>query len=238
VPDLNRAQALKAIADAGYCFVEAYCDRTQSRIGPSVVFAEQVLDDLAHFGLALSGLNISDITVGCSLTGLKLEIDYAASLGAKNVNVRGGHRTERDMNALLNCLKVLSPFALSRGVNINIRNSHGNRVETLDDIRAVFSMLNAPALGMALDAGQFWSSKISPLDASALFPERTRSIYTPVQLGRATVGFDQAALISGLAGKGFDGFVVVEQEGRAHNLARHLKEMRLFIEGILRPDAT
>ncbi|HUS57396.1 MAG TPA: sugar phosphate isomerase/epimerase [Planctomycetota bacterium] len=234
VPDLNRAEALKTISEAGYRYVEAYSGKTESRLSPDVVFAEQVLADLAHYGLTLSALNISDISVGCNLTGIKREIDYAASLGVSSVNIRGGHRTERDMNALVNCLRVLAPFAQVRGITINLRNCHGHRVETLDDYQAVFSSIDLPALGVVIDIGQFCSSKIDPLDAFGRFADRAHIVYTPAQIGRgAAAGTDTWALIAGLVAKGFEGMIVVEPDERTRNYARHIRQARVQLESIL-----
>ena len=238
VPRYNRADALRAIADAGFTHLEAYSSETESRLHPDVVFAEQVLEDLARFGLKLSGLNISDITVGCSLTGIKREIQYAASLALDNVTVRGGIRTERDMNALLNSLRILAPFAQAHGITINVRNFRNTRIETFDDFQVVFGRIDHPGLGAVLDIGQFYSSKLNPADAIDLFIARTHMIYTRDQVGGRVVLFgkgeiDNAALLARLIAKGYEGFIVVEPEAGDRGFERHIKEAREYLEGII-----
>ncbi|HUU68386.1 MAG TPA: sugar phosphate isomerase/epimerase [Planctomycetota bacterium] len=238
VPHHSRADAMRAIADAGYKYIEAFSYDTESRLHPDIVFPEQVLDDLSRVGLKLSGLNISDISVGSNLTGIKREIAFAASLRLDNVALRGGIRTERDMNALLNSLRILVPFARAHGITINIRNFHNTRVETLDDFQTVFGTISNPGLGVVLDIGQFCSSKIDPAAAIDRFIGKTHLIYTRDQIGGRVVHFgkgeiDNPGLLSRLASRGYEGFIVVEPEVHGRGFERHIKEAREYLERII-----
>jgi len=229
---------MRAIADAGYKYIEAFSYDTESRLHPDIVFPEQVLDDLSRVGLKLSGLNISDISVGSNLTGIKREIAFAASLRLDNVALRGGIRTERDMNALLNSLRILVPFARAHGITINIRNFHNTRVETLDDFQTVFGTISNPGLGVVLDIGQFCSSKIDPAAAIDRFIGKTHLIYTRDQVGGRVVHFgkgeiDNPGLLSRLASRGYEGFIVVEPEVHGRGFERHIKEAREYLERII-----
>jgi len=227
---------MKTIAEAGFKFVEAYSFETDSRLHPDVVFFDQVLTDLRRFGLKLSGLNISDIIVGCNLTGIKREISYAASLGLASVNIRGGLRTERDMNALVNCMKVLTPYAQTHGISINIRNYHGNRIETLDDVETILASVRQPNVGLALDVAQLRSSHVDPLDAVERFADRMHVIYVrePARPAGAAKEHDAAAgLLGKLIEKDYRGFIVIEAETRGKAVVRHLQEARQYLEGVL-----
>ncbi len=217
IPDHNRAEAMQAIADAGFKFIEGYSFGTESRLHPEVVFADQVTQDLYKYGLELSGLNISDISVGCNLTGIKMEIEYAASLGINSVNLKGGSRTSRDMNALVNSLRVLAQHAQDHGISINVRNCHGNRVETIEDLETVFEQVGHPNLGLALDVGQFHSSKIDPAYVIDHFFAKIRVVYLRDQIGSRAVPFgkgeiDSHALVAKLLSKGYNGPIVTEPD--------------------------
>ena len=239
VPTSNRSDAMRAIADAGFKYLEAYSHETEARLHPDIVFADQVLEDLQKYGLRLSGLNISDVTVGCSVTAIKMEIQYAASLGCDNVTIRGGvFRTERDMNALVNVLRVLAPFAQSLGVTINVRNYHNNRIETFDDMQTVLGRINHPCVGLVLDIGQFYSSRISAWEAIDMFMPKTRLIYTRDQIGGRVVHFgkgeiDNVALLTKLAAMNYEGFVVVEPEAHARNFLKYIRDARVYLENVL-----
>lgn len=234
----NRAQAMDTIAKAGFKFIEAYSSQTESRLHPDVVLADQVVEDLNKYGLKPSGLNVTDISVGCNLTGIKMEIEYAQSLGINSINVKGGFRTEREMNALVNSLKVLAKFAQTLGVAVNVRNYHGNRVETLEDLQTIFDQVDHPNLGLALDVGQFHSSRIDPGEAIDRFFDKVRVVYIRDQVGARVVPFgkgeiDSSGLITMLLARGYNGPIVAEPDIRHKDVEDHIIEARIYLEKIL-----
>jgi len=237
IPNLNRAQALQTISGAGFKYVEAYGNETESKMHPDVVFADTVIEDLQQYGLKLSGLNISGITVGCDLTGIKHEIEYAASLTLDSVNIKGGQRTDRDLNALVNCLKVLAPFAKAHDITINVRNHHATRVENLDDIEAVFSTAD-PIVGLAVNAGELHTVKVDPVDVIERFSQRIRIVYIRDQINHRIVPLGKGELdipriIDTLYARGFKGFIVVEMELKNKKIEKCLAEAREYLEAVL-----
>ncbi|NQT21796.1 MAG: sugar phosphate isomerase/epimerase [Planctomycetes bacterium] len=238
IPAYNRAEALDAIARAGFAFVDAYSFETESRLHPDVVFADQVVEDLTKYGLALSGLNVSDISIGCNLTGIKMEIEYAESLGIHSVNVKGGQRTDRALNALINSLRILTEFAKAHGIAVNVRNYHGNRVETLDDLQTIFDQVDHPSLGLALDVGQLHTSKIDPVEAIDRFFEKIRVVYIRDQVGARVVPFgkgeiDTVRVLTRLMEKGYKGPIVADPDVRHKDVEDHIAEAHTFLQGIL-----
>jgi sugar phosphate isomerase/epimerase len=238
IPTYNRAEAMEAVARAGFNFIEGYAFETESRLHPDVVFPDQVIDDLRKYRLKLSGLNISDITVGCNLTGIKREIEYAASLGIKTVNVKGGLRTERDMKALINSLKILVKVAQAHDIGINVRNHHGNRVDTLEDLEIIFGEVNHHALGLALDVGQLHCSKIDPLEAISRFFDRIRVVYVRDQVGSRVVGFGEGEIdIDGVVVKllesGYKGLIVAEPYVHKNGVEKYMADAHLYLRKLL-----
>jgi len=237
IPNLNRAQAPQVISDAGFKHVEAYSTETESKMHPDVVFADTVIEDLQQHGLKLSGLNISAITVGCDLTGIKEEIEYAASLGLDTVNIKGGHRTDRELNALVNCLKVLAPFAKMHNIAINVRNHHATRIENMQDIEAVLSTAD-PTIGLAMNAGEMHTAKVDPVDVIEKFLERIRVVYIRdqanhriVPLGKGEI--DIPRIIDTLYARSFKGFIVVEMELKNKKIEKCIAEARDYLDAIL-----
>jgi len=236
----NRAEAMAAIARAGFKFVEAYSAETESRLHPDVVFADQVAEDLNKYGLKLSGLNLTDITVGCNLTGIKMEMEYAQSLGIKSVNVKGGLRSDREMNALINSLQVLAKFGQTLGIGVNVRNCHGNRVDTLEDLQTIFDSVDSPNLGLALDVGQLHSSKIDPAQAIDRFFDKIRVVYIRDQVGARVVPFgkgeiDSRHIIAKLLAKGYSGPIVADPAVHHKDVEDHIAEAHVYLRNILSP---
>ena len=238
VPAYNRAEALDAIARAGFGFVDAYSFATESRLHPDIVFADQVVEDLNKYGLELSGLNVSDISVGCDLTGIKMEIEYAESLGIHSVNIKGGHRTDRGMNALVNSLRVLARFGQAHGIAVNVRNCHGNRVETLDDLQTIFDQVGDPNLGLALDVGELHTSKIDPAKTIDRFFNKIRVVYIRDQVGARVVPFGKGEInadnvLTKLLEKGYEGQIVADPDVRHKDVEQHIAEAHVYLQGIL-----
>jgi len=238
IPAFNRAEAMQAVARAGFQFIEGYACETESRLHPDIVFPEQVMEDLNRYKLKLSGLNLSDITVGCNLTGIKREIEFASSLGLSHVNAKGGLRTERDMNALINSLKILVKVVQAHGMIINVRNCHGNRVENGEDFGRVFSNIDHPSLGIALDIGQLHSSKIDPGEIIDRFADKIRVVYLRDQVGGRAVDFgkgevDINGVITKLSSAGFSGLVVVEPHVHKRSVEKYMSEARAYLQNLL-----
>lgn len=238
IPTFNRAEAMQAIANGGFQLIEGYAFETESRLHPDVVFPEQVLEDLRKYKLKLSGLNVSDVAVGCNLTGIKREIEFASTLGLPYVNIKGGLRTERDMNALINSLKILVKLAKAHNIDINVRNCHGNRVENSDDFGRIFSKIDHPSLGIALDVGQLHSSKVDPNEVIDRFAPKIRVIYLRDQVGGRVVDFgkgeiDIASIVAKLNAVGFSGLIVAEPHIHKRDIEKDIASAHAFLQALL-----
>ncbi len=163
VPTLSLRDALELFASAGYAYFETFTTWTGARLDPADPNRADARQQIVESGLRLSSLNVENFRAepedayAKTLARQQRAVEWAIELGCRQVNFKGGARTDEDMRALIRGAADLARFCEDLPVTLAVGNHHRNRVESLLDIMHILSNVTHSKLGLLLDIGHFHS---------------------------------------------------------------------------------
>lgn len=199
--------------------VETFTTWTGSRLGPGVLPAEEARAILDERGVDMPTMNLVNLTGPEAMPRLDEEMAYAAKIGVKAVNVKGGSR-DQAWSAFLPLVSEAVSMAQSRGLGLNLGNHPANRIEGIEDYARVLDELGERAPRILLDSGHFHTAGESPIAVVRRWPGRIGLVHLNdrqngkgVSLGAGEL--DCPALFAALRNAGYSGELVLELEGGA-----------------------
>ncbi|MBT3605577.1 MAG: sugar phosphate isomerase/epimerase [Candidatus Latescibacteria bacterium] len=223
-PKAELPEALEICAAAGFDKIELFRTWTESSPVHDDTSVPMVRDRLDTAGVTLTGLNIRNITgrksdsdernLGYNLRQVTWDMHLASALRLSSANTKGGQRTDEALEDLIEGVNT----ALERmeDFTLNLGNHAGNRLEGLDDFKAIMPNVNDRAK-ILLDTGHLLTAGEAILPFAEAFADRIGLVHlrdqkgeTPVPFGEGDLPFDD--LIKILTGAGYDGTLVIELE--------------------------
>lgn len=150
-----------------------------------------------------------------------LLLDHCQRLGCRVVKCTGSRRgTQGGLKSVIEVLKELAPVAEDRGLLVVLENHANNVLERMEDYDEIFAAIDSPNVGMCLDTGHFEGVDVDLLEVVDRFHERILHVdlkdcrergkgHDTVVFGEGVTDFD--AFLGHLVGKGYQGYLVVEQ---------------------------
>ena len=235
IPDYSFDLALKAIAGAGFRYLETSTYETGSALEPTIVHTVGIKETFARHRLSLSSLNLTPIEKGVgsplceapagptgkglptpfSDLGLRREVVMARELWLDVINVSAGRADEAPRDAVLASLRQLADYCAGLGISLALANSPGSHVATANDIERALAEIDRPNVGVLLDlvrlhlAGEDVPAAVDRL-ASRTLVVRTGDVAGGRGVALGTGEIDNARLLGRLAEAGYVGFVVLE----------------------------
>ncbi len=237
--------ALAAIREVGYESVEVNWPKVERRLA----FAESRTDAfeamLNETGLTVSAMCVADMNAVdqteiepvCSVIGAHIAVACSLRLGA--VVVRGGDRRQQPFEILSAGLRPLAARSDACGVSLLVANARDTSIEQIDDLRQLLMEIDEPALGLALDAGQFHDAAVNPCDVLREFADRVRVIRISDRIARRCVPLGQGemnvpAVIERAHRSGYDGWLVVDPDvPDAREAQQYLADARSYLSTLL-----
>lgn len=200
--------------------------------------AQQVEDHgMELVALYPGGVDVSDARVARgNIDYIKRAGDYAAELGIERIVFTGCAR-ETPLAASIAAYSELAEHLKGSAVVVALENHYSNRLETIEDYRAIFAVLDSPNLGIALDTGHFTSSRVDMFALIDEFGGRVKHVHLKDHVGLESVAIGRGEtpnreVLRRLADVGYDGYVSLELEVRdIENTDRYVSEARRLIEG-------
>lgn len=231
----------------GYRYVEIFTTWTNSRLDSETEDPKTVRSQLEQYELMLSSLNLNNLKAGnkeerrAQLDAVRRGIDFAASLGTRIVNVKGGGRTDEDMKALIEDTSSLAEYIDGMTVDgepmiLCLGNHLGNRLQELTDFQTVFQHVDHPQVRVLVDIGHFHSARTDAATIMTALSSRIGLVHTKDQIGKESVPFgngeiDNPKLLALLSDLGYSGFLVVEIEVEdKESIERYLADAKDYLE--------
>ena len=209
---------------SGFSRIELFRTWTESSPVHPDWSVPMVRDHLDGAGQTLTGLNIRNITgrkadsdernLSYNLRQVTWDVHLARALRLRTVNTKGGARTDDAMEDLIEGINTL--LERVEDVSVNLGNHHGNRLQGLDDFKALLPNVGERAkvlidTGHLLTAGEdVMTFAEGVADRVGLVHLRDQKGETPVAFGEGDLPFKD--LIALLKGAGYDGELVIEME--------------------------
>lgn len=200
-PELELPAALELAKSAGFSRIELFRAWTESSPVHAETSVPMVRARIAAAGFQLSALNIRNLTgrkadsdernLPYNLRQLEWDIHLARALGVETVNSKGGARTDEareDLVAGVNTLLERLPQ-----IQLNLGNQMGNRLQNVDDYKAVMPELNERAR-VLVDTGHLLTAGENVLAFAEAFAERIGLVHLRDQQGEKPVPFGEGDL--------------------------------------------
>jgi len=245
-PKAELPEALEICTAAGFDTIELFRTWTESSPVHDNTSVPMVRDRLDTAGVALSGLNIRNITgrkadsdernLGYNLRQVTWDIHLARALRLSSANTKGGERTDEALEDLIEGINTT--LERIEGFTLNLGNHAGNRLEGLEDFKAVMPNVDERAK-ILLDTGHLLTAGEDILAFAETFADRIGLVHLRDQKGEVPVPFGQGDLpfqdlISILKNAGYDGTLVVELEKVTWGEpAASASEAREYVENLL-----
>jgi sugar phosphate isomerase/epimerase len=226
IPDYSFEQALRAIAAAGYRYLETCTHHTGAALEPTVVHTVGVRETFARHRLALSSLNLTPIAPTAVPTGpkvdllLRREVVMARELWLDTVSVATGRVEDCPREAVVVTLQQLADYTAGLGVSVALANAPGTHAASAEDAKRLLADVGRPNLGVCLDLVRFRLAGDDLAAAVERLADRTLIVRTGdvadgrgVALGSGEI--DNPRLLGRLAETGYVGFVVIELQTAA-----------------------
>jgi sugar phosphate isomerase/epimerase len=183
-----------------------------------------VRDHLSDAGLTLTGLNIRNVTgrkadtdernLRYNTRQVTWDIHLARALLLKSANTKGGARTDEAMEDLIEGVNGL--LEQVEDVTLNLGNHNGNRLQSLDDFKAVLPNVNERAK-VLVDTGHLLSAGEDIIAFAEGVVDRIGLVHLRDQTGDTPVAFGEGdlplkPLIDLLKGVDYHGELVIEME--------------------------
>ena len=245
-PDAPLPEALSFVRQAGFDRIELFQGWTESSPVHADYSVRTIRDHLKAHEVTPCGLNIRNLTgrkadsdernLTYNLRQLEFDIHLARSLGVLSVNLKGGARTQEALDDLVEgCNRLLDSIP---DITLNLGNHSGNRLESLEDFKAVIPHLDNRA-NVLLDTGHFLSVGQNILAVAEEFADRIGVVHLrdqktdqPVPFGDGDLPFED--LFGLLHDAGFTGNLVIEMESVTWTSPLEASvESREFVEDLL-----
>lgn len=245
-PDLQLPAALELAKGAGFARIELFRAWTESSPVHAETSVPMVRERIAAAGFQLSALNIRNLTgrkadsdernLPYNLRQLEWDIHLGRALGVETVNSKGGARTDEaleDLVAGVNSLLERLPQ-----IQLNLGNQLGNRLQSVDDYKAVMPELDERAR-VLVDTGHLLTAGENVLAFAEAFAERIGLVHLRDQQGEKPVPFGEGELpffelLALLKDADYSGDLVIELEQVDWAQPRAaLVAAREYVEGLL-----
>lgn len=245
LPDDPLERALSAIREAGYGAVELSWWQVEPEGCEAIYRVATSQAILAEYGLTLSGLSIGEMAAVSpgelreELADMRNRMQTAKALGLEAVNLRGGDRRHQSLEMFAVGLEALLAIAEETRMNICLGNACASRVEQIEDLRYLLSVVDHPRLLLVNDTGQFHSAAVNPRYLLTEFGDRLALVHISDRIGKRAVPIGRGetnvpAIVEHLAKIGYDGWLVVDQEFVDYaDAVKVLTENRLALESML-----
>lgn len=173
---------LPLVRDAGLSAVElswAQAERDLAAARDRVAALHTLLDE---HGLELAGIELSPLTCTSEpqlheeIVAIRQQMIFAQDMGVSSVSLRTGDRRQQSWGLLFRGLDGVLARAEALGLDLNLANAYGTRVEQLEDVGLLLLKLSHPRLKLLVDTGQFHESVVSPREALLQFGDRMGAI--------------------------------------------------------------
>lgn len=221
IPDYPFEQALKAIAAAGYGYLETCTYDTGAVLDPTIIHTVALKDQFAHHRVALSSLNVTPIAPAAMPETAQADVVFrreavmARELWLDTLNVSLGPAAACPREAVVAVLRCLADYSATLGFSLALANAPETHAATADDVERLIDETDRPNVGVMLDlvrfhlAGEDVGAAVDRLAARTLVV-RTGDVaqgrWVPVGTGEV----DNQRHLGRLAEAGYVGFVVVE----------------------------
>ena len=150
----------------------------------------------------------------------KWGIEAAHVVGCDVIAASGPRREGSRIEDVIAFLERFAPIAEASGVRHALEPHWQNRIEDVEDYRAIFAAVKSPVYGIALDTGHLYAAGASIDAVLDAFVDRVQVLHLKDADRPATHDFapfgrgqiDNRAIIRRCAAAGFDGFAVLELE--------------------------
>ncbi len=209
---------------AGFDRIELFRTWTESSPVHPDWSVPMVRDHLDESGVTLSGLNIRNITgrkadtdernLNYNLRQVSWDIHLARALRLDSANTKGGARTDEAMEDLIE--GVNSILDRIEDITLNLGNHHGNRLQGLDDFKALLPNVGERAK-VLIDTGHLLTADEDVMRFTEGVIDRVGRVHLRDQKGDRPVAFGEGDLplkemIQLLKDAGYDGTLVIEME--------------------------
>ncbi len=149
-----------------------------------------------------------------TVSALCEQVVAAARVGLPVVCLSAGKRASWSMEALVRCTRRVAEIAAAPGVQIEVTNRLGTRLEQIEDLRQFIVLLRPSGLRLRIDTGEFHAAAVNPRDVLAEFGDVAGSVVISDRKGRKEVppGSGQvnlAGVMGDLVRAGYDGWLIV-----------------------------
>jgi sugar phosphate isomerase/epimerase len=235
---------LPQVRAAGCDAVEASAEQIRRDLARSRDVVAGVHTLLDENGLELSGLVVSPLAaversdfVENAVT-VNQQIVLAHDLGIKSVSVPVGERRRQPFSTVLDLLDRVLPRAEALGIDLNLANACGTRIEQIDDLHAIFMQTAHPRLRILLDAGQFQDGAVNPRDVLRVFGDRIGAIRLGDRVGRRPVPLGEGelnvlAFLEHVKRIGYAGELTLEPPPDDAEFERALRDGLSYVRGLV-----
>ena len=222
IPDYSFHQALQAISEAGFRYLETSTYETGSALDPTIVHTVRIKETFAHYRLGLSSLNITPLAPteapeegSQAPLCLRREILMARDLWLDVVNVSTGAPETTPRDALVALLRQAADYSVGLGLSLALANAPETHLVTVGDVERLIEEVDRPNLGVLLDVPRLYLAGQDVLAAVEHLAEKillvrlgdvARGRWVP--LGEGEVNPD--GVLERLEAVGYTGFVVLE----------------------------
>ncbi len=165
-------------------------------------------------GTAFGGHILKDVTHKLWL------MEQARTLGCRRIKFTGSARgSEGGLEAVIEVLREIAPAAEEMDVIVAVENHANNTIENLQDYRQIFDTVHSSHIGMCLDMGHFDGAGVDNFEVVREFHDKVVHVdlkdchevgtYKTVPYGQGIT--DGEGIVKALIGKGYSGYLVIEQ---------------------------
>ena len=223
-PNAVLPAVLNLATAAGFDHLELFRAHTQSTPVQDDRSVPMVRDAIAAASLILSGFNVRNLTgrkadsdernLNYNLRQLEWDIHLGRALGLKEMNTKGGARTDEAREDLIEGVNKLLENVPD--ITLNLGNKKDNRLQTLADYEGVLPQLPDRAR-VLLDTGHLLTANEPILPFAETLADRIGSVHLRDQQGAKPVPFGQgdlpfADLLEILNNADYQGPFVIELE--------------------------
>ena len=223
-PDALLPAFLDLATAAGFTHLELFRAHTQSTPVHEDWSVPMVRDTIAATGLTLAGFNIRDLTgrkadsderdLNYNLRQLEWDIHLGRALGLKEMNTKGGARTDEARDDLIEGVNQL--LENIPDLILNLGNQKGHRLQNLADYQTIFPQLPDRAR-ILLDTGHLLTANEPILPFAEALAARIGLVHLRDQQGAKPVPFGQGDLpfedlLEILNNAEYQGYLVIELE--------------------------
>ncbi|NUN98087.1 MAG: sugar phosphate isomerase/epimerase [Candidatus Omnitrophica bacterium] len=225
----------------GYRHLELICIPGWIHVDLREITARELARQVRDHGMELialypGGVDVSDPrTARRNIDYIKRACEYAVELGLERIVFTGCAR-KTPLSASISAYSELAEHLKGSRVVIALENHFRNRLETIEDYRAVFEALDSPNLGITLDTGHFTSSRVDMFALIEEFGARVKHVHLKDHVGEESVAIGRGEtpnreVLLRLAEIGYNGWVSLELEVRdPENTDLYVAEARTLIE--------